>query len=149
MHLVAQTFRYSARASKVEARALYLKHVLVADRMVAATHCCFVCPMQKRIILPRRDASFRIFSEFKECMRDPVITGASHMLLRIQLQQHQAPVYPHPQLYIPIGTTKALPSASGAAPKQLRPHAPEPRPRLLLDVAQLMMIPFDCSCVRP
>jgi hypothetical protein len=41
-----------------EARALYLKHRLVAAAMVADTHCCFVCPMQ---------------SEFKECMRDPVI----------------------------------------------------------------------------
>jgi hypothetical protein len=41
-----------------EARALFLKHRLVAAAMVADTHCCFVCPMQ---------------SEFKECMRDPVI----------------------------------------------------------------------------
>jgi hypothetical protein len=56
-----------------EARALYLKHVLIAERMVADTHCCFVCPMEKRVMLPEKDTSGCTFSEFKECMRDPVI----------------------------------------------------------------------------
>jgi hypothetical protein len=61
-----------------EARALYLKHVLVAERMVAAAHCCFVCPMQKRDVLPGMDASFDFHAEFKECMRDPVIASDGH-----------------------------------------------------------------------
>lgn len=61
-----------------EARALYLKHVLVAERMVAAVHCCFVCPMQKRERLPGTDALPDHHAEFKECMRDPVFASDGH-----------------------------------------------------------------------
>ena len=48
------------------------------ERMVAAAHCCFVCPMQKRDVLPGMDASFDFHAEFKECMRDPVIASDGH-----------------------------------------------------------------------
>ena len=68
-----------------QARALYLKHVLIAERMVADTHCCFVCPM--RVMLPAKDTSGCILSEFKECMRDPVMALDGHSYERRNIEK--------------------------------------------------------------
>ena len=70
-----------------EARALYLKHVLIAERMVADTHCCFVCPMEKRVMLPEKDTSGCNLSEFKECMRDPVMAWDGHSYERRNIEK--------------------------------------------------------------
>jgi hypothetical protein len=70
-----------------EARALYLKHVLIAERMVADTHCCFVCPMEKRVMLPEKDTSGCNLSEFKECMRDPVMASDGHSYERRNIEK--------------------------------------------------------------
>ena len=70
-----------------EARALYLKHVRIAERMVADTHCCFVCPMEKRVMLPEKDTSGCNVSEFKECMRDPVMALDGHSYERRNIEK--------------------------------------------------------------
>lgn len=70
-----------------KARALYLKHVLIAERIVANTHCCFVCPMEERVMLPEKDTSGCNLSEFKECMRDPVMAWDGHSYERRNIEK--------------------------------------------------------------
>ena len=66
---------------------MYLKHVLIAERMVADTHCCFVCPMEERVMLPEKDTSGCNLSEFKECMRDPVMASDGHSYERRNIEK--------------------------------------------------------------
>jgi hypothetical protein len=65
----------------LEARALYLPHVLVAERRVAATHCCFVCPMQKPV-----PGAYDHYDN-QACMRDPVIASDGHSYERRNVEK--------------------------------------------------------------